>query len=262
MNDIRNRLIQLIKEGKSVLSTRYRPINLLHPMQQCPHIVNEQNFLKWRFRSLTCLDEILIHDDIRFKKFDEEVSKNNPSDTMKGISILESIIDDMDSGVFKLKNKNKPHTSKIEILELIFNNFHTIAKQLTHRREDRPTLHIDDEYDVQDLLKALLVIPFDDIRPEEWTPSYGGKSSRMDFLIKDENIVIETKNTRKNLTDNKLIEELIIDTSHYSKHPDCDILYCFVYDVDEFIKNPKAIENDLSGQKDGLEVKVMIRPQR
>ena len=231
-------------------------------MQQCPYRVNEQKFSKWRIRSLTCLDEILVNEDIRFKKFDEEVSNNNPSDTVNGIGILESIIDDIDSGVFKLKTTNKHQTSKIEILELIFNNFHRIAKQLTYRHEDRSTLNINDEYDVQDLLNALLFIPFDDIRPEEWTPSYGGKSSRMDFLIKDENIVVETKNTRENLRDKKLIDELIIDTSHYSKHPDCKILYCFVYDVNEFIKNPKAIENDLSGQKDGLEVKVMIRPQR
>ena len=178
MNEIKNRLTQLIKEGKFVLSTKHRPINQLHPMQQCPYIVNKNKFSKWRIKSLVCLDEILMNDDIRLKKFNEEVSDNNPSDTVNGIGILESIIDDIDSGVFKLKNKNKHQTSKIEILELIFNNFHTIAKQLTYRRENRSTLHIDDEYDVQDLLNALLLIPFDDIRPEEWTPSQGGKSSR------------------------------------------------------------------------------------
>jgi hypothetical protein len=33
-----------------------------------------------------------------------------------------------------------------------------------------------DEYDVQDLLYALLRIFFDDVRPEEWTPSFAGKS--------------------------------------------------------------------------------------
>ena len=163
MNEIKNRLTQLIKEGKFVLSTKYRPINQLHPMQQCPYIVNKNKFSKWRIKSLVCLDEILMNDDIRLKKFNEEVSDNNPSDTVNGIGILESIIDDIDSGVFKLKNKNKHQTSKIEILELIFNNFHTIAKQLTYRRENRSTLHIDDEYDVQDLLNALLLIPFDDI---------------------------------------------------------------------------------------------------
>jgi hypothetical protein len=62
--------------------------------------------------------------------------------------------------------------------------FHAIARQLAQRRVNKPPFEIKDEYDVQDLLHALLRLHFDDIRPEEWTPSYGGGSSRMDFLLK------------------------------------------------------------------------------
>jgi REase_DpnII-MboI len=50
-----------------------------------------------------------------------------------------------------------------------------------------------DEYDVQDSLHALLKLHFDDVRREEWTPSYAGSQSRMDFLLKREKIVVETK---------------------------------------------------------------------
>lgn len=46
-----------------------------------------------------------------------------------------------------------------------------VAKQLTKRRHElgkpRETLSVKDEYDVQDLLHAVLRIDFDDIRPEE-----------------------------------------------------------------------------------------------
>jgi hypothetical protein len=49
------------------------------------------------------------------------------------------------------------------------------------RHDGRPTLGVGDEYDVQDLLHALLRLFFDDIRPEERTPSYAGESTRMDF---------------------------------------------------------------------------------
>jgi len=80
----------------------------------------------------------------------------------------------------------------------ICNRFTRVARQLLHRRENRSTLESKDEYDVQDLLHALLQIYFDDIRPEEWTPSYGGGSSRMDFL-KDHAIVVEVKMTRTGL---------------------------------------------------------------
>ena len=54
------------------------------------------------------------------------------------------------------------------------------------------------------LLHALLLLCFDDIRAEEWTSSYAGKSARMDFLLKNEGVVIEVKKTRLGLTDKEL----------------------------------------------------------
>jgi DNA-binding sugar fermentation-stimulating protein len=62
---------------------------------------------------------------------------------------------------------------------------------------NRNTIEIEDEYDVQDLFHALLKLYFDDIRPEEYTPSYGGSASRVDFLLKDEQIIIEIKKDSK-----------------------------------------------------------------
>lgn len=61
-------------------------------------------------------------------------------------------------------------------LNLIFCHFHRVARQIRSRHEQRETLSIQDEYDVQDLLHALLSIFFEDIRAEEWTPSYAGGS--------------------------------------------------------------------------------------
>ena len=56
---------------------------------------------------------------------------------------------------------------KVRLRDL-FSRFHRLGRQLRVRRENRPTLAIDDEYDVQDLLHALLHLYSDDIRPEEW----------------------------------------------------------------------------------------------
>ena len=91
---------------------------------------------------------------------------------------------------FQLLEQSKSlQTSSIEAhaaLNLIFQRFHKVARQVRSRHDQRDTLSISDEYDVQDLLHALLSIYFDDIRAEEWTPSYAGSSSRMDFLLKPE----------------------------------------------------------------------------
>lgn len=150
--------------------------------------------------------------------------------------------------------------STLRVVEHICCCFHRVAKKLRERREGRSTLEIEDEYDVQDLLNAILVLGFDDVRPEEWTPSYAGGASRIDFLLKQAQTVIEVKKTRKGLGARELGEQLIIDIERYKSHPDCQTLICFVYDPEGRIANPRGIENDLNGQHNGLEVKVIIAP--
>lgn len=148
----------------------------------------------------------------------------------------------------------------LEDLENIFNKFTKVARQLNTRHDDRDTLTIGDEYDVQDLLHALLLLHFDDVRAEEWTPSYAGGCERMDFLLKDLQTVIEVKKTRPKMTMKSLGEELIIDIEKYKAHPDCKQLYCFVYDPDYILGNPNAIKNDLEKSHEGF-VKIFIRPE-
>ena len=120
---------------------------------------------------------------------------------------------------------------------------------------------IRDRYDTQDLFHSLLQLYFDDIRPEEWSPSYAGSGSRVDFLLKQEEIVVEIKKTRKNLKTKQIGEQLIIDIARYKEHPNCKQLICFVYDPEGWVVNPAGLENDLTGVKDGLNVNVYIIPK-
>lgn len=143
----------------------------------------------------------------------------------------------------------------------ICSRFHLIARQIKARHANRETLIVNDEYDVQDLLHALLHIYFDDIRREEWTPSYAGGSSRVDFLLKSEQIVIEVKKTRSSLKARELGDELVIDTQRYRSHPDCKRLLCFVYDPDGWVANPRGFEKDLSRKESNFEIKAVIVPK-
>ena len=144
------------------------------------------------------------------------------------------------------------------LIENIFTKFHSIVKEISERHQDRSTLEINDEFDVQDLLRGLLRLHFDDVRYEEYTPSYAGSSARMDLLLKNEKIVIETKMIRKNLGQKRVREELIIDKAYYKGLKDCRTLYCFVYDPEEKIRNPRGFENDLSDKTETLETKVFV----
>ncbi len=149
----------------------------------------------------------------------------------------------------------------VERIVGMLTRFHSVARQLGRRREGRATLVIGDEYDVQDLLHAVLKGLFDDVRPEESTPSYAGACSRTDFLLKNEQIVVEAKMASSKLRDRQVGEELIIDMKRYQSHPDCKVIICLVYDPDHHIRNPAALENDLSGKHDGIEVRVLVVPQ-
>lgn len=163
----------------------------------------------------------------------------------------------------KLISKINVNSTKDDVLllETIMDRFHLVAKQIRQRYNERETLDIKDEYDTQDLMHSLLRLYYDDIRAEEWNPSYAGGSTRSDFLLKNEKIVIEIKKTRSNLKTKQLGEQLIIDISKYKTHPDCKLLYCFVYDPEGYITNPRGLENDLNDESKEMKVKVKIIPK-
>jgi len=136
-----------------------------------------------------------------------------------------------------------------------------VVRQLRDRHGGRTTLDVVDEYDVQDLFHSLLRLYFDDIRAEETTPSYAGKSSRIDFLVNDESVGIEIKKTRDGLDARELGTQLIDDIARYRQHPNCQKLICFVYDPDGRISNPSGVMNDLATESDDFSVEVIIVPR-
>lgn len=139
--------------------------------------------------------------------------------------------------------------------------FPLFVERLQHRQRSRPAVDVKDEYDVQDLLYAVLKLSFDDIRPEEWTPSYAGNSSRVDFLLPGERMVIEAKMTRANLGQREVVDQLTIDRARYEKAPNVDHLVCIVYDPMRRCNNPAAIERDLAQTSGRLRSTVIVCPQ-
>lgn len=149
---------------------------------------------------------------------------------------------------------------QIELIKQICRKFPLFARQIQNRHSNRNTIEFNDEYDVQDALHAILKLHFKDIRPEEYVPSYAGGSSRMDFLLHDEEIAIEIKRTRQGLKDKEVGEQLIIDKERYKSHPKVKTLICFIYDPEHRIGNPPAIEKDLTKKDGELQTLAIISP--
>lgn len=153
--------------------------------------------------------------------------------------------------------------SKIDdLLHALLKGLRRSMHPLTHRRKGAQPLSFDTEYDVQDLLHALLRPWVADIRPEEFTPSYAGTSTRMDFLLPKHRTVIELKFVRDRNHGKKIGDELIVDIEHYRRHSECDTLWCVVFDQNHLLTNAPGLKSDLGGTRsmpDGaLNVKMLI----
>ena len=148
-----------------------------------------------------------------------------------------------------------------EIIEKTCRRFPKIIYHLQDRYDGRDSIEVKDEYDVQDVLNAILRLHFDDVRPEEGTPSHAGASSRIDFLLKRENIGIEVKKTREGLDESELGSELSTDKERYQSHPDCERLICFIYDPKRQLTNPQVL-SDLDDEDEEFSIKVIVSPER
>ena len=167
----------------------------------------------------------------------------------------------LESALAETWQLTRPEKDAAALVENVCRRFPLFARQLSTRHDSRPGFRIKDEYDVQDLLHALLLLHFDDVRPEEVTPSYAGNSSRMDFLLKSEKVVVEAKMTRKTLGQKEVANQLIEDKERYRTHPDCRTLVCLVYDPEGYCDNPVALEKDVAAISGGLRVVVIVSPR-
>lgn len=165
-----------------------------------------------------------------------------------------------DTGIEEPENTKWDYNAD-EIIEKTCRRFPKIIYHLQDRYDGRDSIEINDEYDVQDVLNSILRLHFDDVRPEEGTPSHAGASSRIDFLLKKENIGIEVKKTREGLDESELGSELSTDKERYQSHPDCERLICFIYDPERRLTNPQVL-SDLDDEDEEFSVKVVVSPER
>lgn len=234
---------ELIKIGENLLSSAHN--------DNYDSYVDYNSFDEWRRLSLMYLQQY-YPEHPQTKTFEQLIGNGHTA------AICNNLL-----SILKAFNEIKPLQTKIDYdgrLANLFDRFHVVARQIRRRHDGRTTLEIRDEYDVQDLLHGLLKLDFEDVRPEEYTPATAGAATRMDFLLKDDEIAIEVKMTRPGLKDKELGEQLIIDIAKYQSHPNCKCLYCFVYDPDNIIRNPRGMEKDLEKLGKGFPVKVYIRP--
>ncbi len=149
----------------------------------------------------------------------------------------------------------------VELVKTLCCRFHSVARQLRLRGEYRATLSVEDEFDAQDLLYALLRIQFDNIDTDEWTPCYSNGAPLTTLLLNDSRLAVIVKKTRPGLNAKDLTDLLRIDAERYRSHGRCTTLLCFMYDPEGRIGNPRGLEASLTSVNDSFAIDVIVSPK-
>ena len=131
----------------------------------------------------------------------------------------------------------------VTVLEGLLKRMPRVIKQLRFRSGERQPLRIQDETDLDDLLRALLPLHFDDIRPQLRTPSYT-PGTRIDLLLAQEKVVVAAKLAGPRLLEAQLVTQLNEDVACYRKRINaCHTLVAYVHDPEGVIRDPNILNS-------------------
>ncbi len=128
----------------------------------------------------------------------------------------------------------------LAVLESLLRRLPEAVRQLRDRHDSRPTLRVEDEYDLEDLLRVVLHLHFDDVRRETRTPSYS-PAVRTDFVVGPERLAVTMKLLQCNGREAALLREVREDITYY-QHAECSGLVVLVYDPEQLLPDPRRVE--------------------
>jgi hypothetical protein len=146
----------------------------------------------------------------------------------------------------------------VELLTSCLRRLPSALRPLAVRRRDAEPFHVRTEYDMQDVVEALLRSFYPDVRPEERTQSHAGSGSVMDFLIRDAGVAVEVKVTRQGRGERQIKQELLVDINDYQRHSSVQTLIAVVYDIAATFSNSTGFERDMTSRRDALDVVVIV----
>lgn len=199
-----------------------------------------------------------ICQEVRYK---QKYIKNRFSDEANREKMLTAKDDLLDYLCMILRKEKK--NNDIECLKKYLENFYMFLEALTEREPDkRATLtkdklqqiKIENEYDLQHLLYAVLKPIYPEVRKEVAEDS-GVGMIRSDLKIPSLNLVLETKYTGEKTRLKKLTEEIEADIVHYLE----DYILFYVYDKEKIIKDKWNFENNFNRVFDGKNIMIIIQ---
>lgn len=150
--------------------------------------------------------------------------------------------------------QTKPET--VALLEVLLRRLPGAIRQLRDRRDRRPTLKVSDIFDLEDLLRVVLHLHFDDVRRQTRTPKYA-PLTRTDFVVGPDRIAITVKLVTARNSKPQLISEVHEDVAYYEGQPECSGVVVLVYDPEQLVVDPQRLEASLRSG-DSFDVRCLV----
>jgi len=138
-------------------------------------------------------------------------------------------------------------------LESFLDRLPLVIRQLRVRHGERPPFRVEDTWDLEDLLRALLPLWFEDIRPQCRTPRYAA-TTRTDFRLAAEQIVVLAKLAREP----RLGDQLREDGAYYGEQGGCRTLVAYIHDPEGMLRETPFVPGSGGRLDEGPEVRCVI----
>ena len=150
--------------------------------------------------------------------------------------------------LFQEMNHEAPDIDVSTIVKICRRLRHS-AQSLSARKRKKPNFVIADEYDVQDLLYAVLRAYLKQVISEEpFGKVANAASGRADLAIEKLGVLIEVKLARNAKDQRRILDDFGKDLNLYAKWPHQKHLICFIYNSD-LLADAEAFE-ELDGTKE------------
>lgn len=144
----------------------------------------------------------------------------------------------------------------LELLETVLRRLPHAVRQLRDRHDGRPTVRIVDAFDLEDLLRAILHLHFDDVRRETRTPGYSF-GTRTDFIVGVQRIAVTAKLAKHDVREEELVRQIHEDAAFYEQK-DCRCLVVLIYDPEQVVRDVPQFEAAWLRPTAGPEVRCVV----
>jgi REase_DpnII-MboI/Uncharacterized protein conserved in bacteria (DUF2321) len=162
---------------------------------------------------------------------------------------------------FPWTRRPAPPAPPVSALETMLRRLPRVVHELLSRHGERPPFRVADLYDLEDLLRALLPLQFDAVRPLRRTPTYAA-GTRTDFLLMSpaggRTLALTAKWTTTALTEQGLTAQWDEDVRYHEAERTCGLLIGFVYDPEGRLRDPASLETAWSRPQGDVELRCVV----